>query len=263
MSKMNCNIIKDLLPSYLDEICSPESRDLLEEHFNECENCKKLYERIKLEMLHNNSTSVVEVDYFKKIKTNVSHKNTVLMVVVGLLFIAELYYNLNFGYSNYLNYFFPLLLGGLLFVILPDYAENKISTPFMLKVLGAELAGIATIFLLLLYTGYSTLNDIPPFGTKPENIGPFLATVTLTILVGFILAFVATLFLSIKKKTICPSLIFVPLGGIAFAFECIHFLHEFDTRFTLMLIADPLILFVAQVILLIFVYKIINQKKYV
>lgn len=261
MPKTNCNIIKDLLPSYLDELCSNESKQLLEEHFNECEDCKKLYEQTKLVLLHTKSTSVAEVDYFKKIKTNVSHKNTVIMITAALLFLVEIYFNLFTSYSNNLNYFFPLLMGGLLFVLLPDYAENKISTPLMLKVLGAELAAIALIFFLLLYTGYAILNETIPFGLEPHNLGPFLATIILIVLVGLTIALATTLFLSIKKRTICPALIFIPLGGIAFAFECKHFLQEFSTRFTLMYIVDPLILFSAEVFILLAVYLIINRKK--
>lgn len=261
MPKTHCNIIKDLLPSYIDELCSTESTQLLEEHFNECESCKKLYEQTKLEMLHTNSTSIVEVDYFRKIKANVSHKNTVLIIIAALLLIAELYFNLFTGYSNNLNYFFPLLMGGLLFVILPDYAENKVSLSFMLKVLGAELAAIAVCALLLLYTGYTILNHKMPFGLEANILGPFLATVTLIVLAGFVIIFIATLVLSIKKRTICPTFTFVPLGGIAYTFECIHFLHEFSGRFTLMYIVDPLILFTVQVVLLIVVYKIVNRKK--
>lgn len=263
MSKINCNIIKDLLPSYLDELCSTESKQLLEDHFKECEACKKLYEQTKLEMLHMNSSSIAQVDYFKKIKTNVFHKNTTILIITALLFISELYLNLISGYSNSLNYFFPLIMGGLLFVVLPDYAENKFSTPLMVKVLIVELAAIAIIFLLLSYTGYTILEGGLPFGIEASNLGPLLVFIILMILIGFIIAFVATLFLSIKKRTVCSSLLFVPLGGIAFSFECIHYLHEFSTRFTLMHIVDPLILFAFEVILLIVVYKIMNRKKVV
>lgn len=41
---MDCNIIKDLLPLYIDECCSKESADVVEEHLNECEECKEIFE---------------------------------------------------------------------------------------------------------------------------------------------------------------------------------------------------------------------------
>ena len=44
---MNCNVVKDLLPLYLDECCSEESRKLVEEHIKSCENCGRLNESMK------------------------------------------------------------------------------------------------------------------------------------------------------------------------------------------------------------------------
>lgn len=38
---MNCNIIKDLLPSYIDGICSEDTVQVIEEHLPKCEDCKQ------------------------------------------------------------------------------------------------------------------------------------------------------------------------------------------------------------------------------
>lgn len=38
--KISCEIIKDLLPLYLDGVCSNDSKALIEEHLAECDNCK-------------------------------------------------------------------------------------------------------------------------------------------------------------------------------------------------------------------------------
>ena len=158
MPKTNCNIIKDLLPSYLDELCSTESCALLEEHFKECENCKKLYERTKLEMLHTRSSNAKEIDYFKKIKANVSRKNKVIFAIITLLFILLLYCNLNltpYQYSNslamYLNYAFPVIVAGLLFTVLPDYSEHSVPNKWKFSALGIEFVSITYIFGLIIY----------------------------------------------------------------------------------------------------------------
>ena len=36
MMKTPCNVIRDLLPLYHDGVCSPESRQLVEEHLEKC-----------------------------------------------------------------------------------------------------------------------------------------------------------------------------------------------------------------------------------
>ncbi|MBQ1977567.1 MAG: zf-HC2 domain-containing protein [Ruminococcus sp.] len=41
---MNCNVIKDLLPLYVDDCCSEESVRLVTEHIKECADCKKAYD---------------------------------------------------------------------------------------------------------------------------------------------------------------------------------------------------------------------------
>ena len=44
---MNCNIVKDLIPLYIDGCCSEESVRIIEEHIKECDNCKKLIDDMK------------------------------------------------------------------------------------------------------------------------------------------------------------------------------------------------------------------------
>ena len=39
--KMDCNVIKDLLPLYVDNCCSEESTKLVKEHLSVCESCRK------------------------------------------------------------------------------------------------------------------------------------------------------------------------------------------------------------------------------
>lgn len=41
--KYNCDLISDLLPLYKDDICSPSSKKIVEEHLAECPACKKLF----------------------------------------------------------------------------------------------------------------------------------------------------------------------------------------------------------------------------
>ena len=40
--KMECEVIRDLLPLYADDACSGKSRDLVKEHLQECETCREM-----------------------------------------------------------------------------------------------------------------------------------------------------------------------------------------------------------------------------
>lgn len=46
MSTKKCEVIQDLLPLYIDNICSDESRRMVSEHIESCNECKKLYENM-------------------------------------------------------------------------------------------------------------------------------------------------------------------------------------------------------------------------
>ena len=41
---MNCEIIRDLIPLYIDSCCSKESTNAVEEHLKICSECKKLFD---------------------------------------------------------------------------------------------------------------------------------------------------------------------------------------------------------------------------
>lgn len=44
---MECEVIRDLLPSYLDGLCSPRSRELVEAHLAVCPDCARAAEAMK------------------------------------------------------------------------------------------------------------------------------------------------------------------------------------------------------------------------
>ena len=46
MSTKLCKVIQDLLPLYIDNICSNESHRMVSEHIENCYECKKLYENM-------------------------------------------------------------------------------------------------------------------------------------------------------------------------------------------------------------------------
>lgn len=49
MEKISCEIIRDLLPLYNDEVCSEDSRRIVETHLEQCGDCQRLLERIRLD----------------------------------------------------------------------------------------------------------------------------------------------------------------------------------------------------------------------
>lgn len=50
MAKIPCEIIRDLLPLYQDDICSEKSRNAIEEHIKECESCRTYLQKMDCEI---------------------------------------------------------------------------------------------------------------------------------------------------------------------------------------------------------------------
>ena len=42
-----CEMIKDVLPSYVDKLTSDVTNNLVEEHINECKDCKNILESMQ------------------------------------------------------------------------------------------------------------------------------------------------------------------------------------------------------------------------
>ena len=54
--KTECNIIRDLLPLYADDVCSDESKALVDEHLNECPDCAAELKRLQTDEIEEQLT---------------------------------------------------------------------------------------------------------------------------------------------------------------------------------------------------------------
>lgn len=78
---MDCNVIKDLIPLYIDKCCSEESVKLVEEHLGDCENCTA-----ELDSMRSFSAEEKEIAIPEKFSSINAFKASVLQSV--LLFVS-------------------------------------------------------------------------------------------------------------------------------------------------------------------------------
>lgn len=62
---MKCEVIHDLLASYLDGTCSEETKLIIEEHLSYCEECQSLIEEFKDESVLTEHQIISEEKVFK------------------------------------------------------------------------------------------------------------------------------------------------------------------------------------------------------
>lgn len=87
MRNIDCEIIRDLLPLYVDDVCSEKSKDMVEEHLRECDECRNYYEELQGEhpVISKDFTSsnLLEGEFIRKIEKKIKHKITLDMVIAG------------------------------------------------------------------------------------------------------------------------------------------------------------------------------------
>lgn len=108
--KLNCNVIKDLLPLYADQICSEESRGLVEEHLAECQDCTVLLRRMKNEEVEN-SLETETVDVLHRQAAFFKRKSAVIGAAIAGVFMIPVLVCLivNLATGAALDWFFIVL----------------------------------------------------------------------------------------------------------------------------------------------------------
>lgn len=92
MSKIPCEVIQDLLPSYIDELTSSVTNEEIRNHLNDCENCSEILRSMQApEITVESEEEKAEIDFLKKTKNGVLKAIALcvvaaVLVIVGVLF---------------------------------------------------------------------------------------------------------------------------------------------------------------------------------
>ena len=98
---IGCEVIKDLLPSYIDGLTSNESNELIEAHLEICDGCTDLYKSLKesdfiIEDREKNISDNNEVKLLKRIRAK-------LITIISTLIVTFLLFGIVIGmYGNVL-----------------------------------------------------------------------------------------------------------------------------------------------------------------
>ncbi len=83
--KINCEIIRDLLPLYCDDFCSESSKKLVEEHLSSCNECCTEAEKIKSKLTAVNvDEEKSKMQLFKKIKKKITFQKLAAIALTVL-----------------------------------------------------------------------------------------------------------------------------------------------------------------------------------
>lgn len=92
MNKLNCNIVQDLLPSYIDDLVSEQTSSEIKEHLSGCDKCSVLYAQMISGENIEKQEAKKEINYLRKIKSRnfkiiasiIAFVLTVVLVLIGV-----------------------------------------------------------------------------------------------------------------------------------------------------------------------------------
>ncbi len=87
MAKIDCEVIEDLLPVYVENMASDSSVKLVEEHLKECEGCKNLEQRMRSEIVLPEFT---ETGALKRLRSGLFRKEVTAAILTALIMLALL-----------------------------------------------------------------------------------------------------------------------------------------------------------------------------
>jgi len=86
-NSLDCRIVQDLLPSYVDGLTCEFTNQSVEDHLKECPECFQALQRMKADEIHG-VVEKVEVDYLSKVRSKMKSWKTVSGVSVILLLLT-------------------------------------------------------------------------------------------------------------------------------------------------------------------------------
>lgn len=97
--KNECDIVQDLLFGYNDKTLRNTSKEFVENHLKECNECKEVLKQIQNDT--EPEEEIEKINYFKKVRSKINRKNIFLLIALVLLTLVVLFNILVFvNYNN-------------------------------------------------------------------------------------------------------------------------------------------------------------------
>ncbi len=215
MEAMSCEIIRDLLPSYADGICSEESRRCVEEHIRTCAECKGRLDRMKKTAIVADGLEKKEFQAAKKIKRQNGMMNgafLLLAILFGVFIMRYDWGTMTIGtWQIRVNFLpMPILMAGLyLFTFSQEKKKTVKKSDVCLGMISIAMSIYS--FGILSYSTACIQKGEAVFGIRAEGLGSFIGWQYFVITVIQFLLLAWILFRDIRQGTaeiLLPNLCF-------------------------------------------------------
>lgn len=235
MEKINCDIIGDLLPSYLDGICSEQTKQYVEQHIMSCSSCREKAAFLKKTDFSVKKLEQKEIDAVKKIKSYIRNTGVVIyvfiwaVVLLGLMAVSHRY---NSGVSvNLYDFVLPVsMIGTYLLTLLQTEKGTIEKSDIILGIFSIVIDIYAGLLIHYSLAGRSSGKF--PFGIKEASyLGPFISKQLMIAVLIQMAGLAWILFKTMKKGYISSILPNICLFGAAYIMSIHTWLSMLDSYY--------------------------------
>ena len=218
MKNKDCDIVNDLIPSYVDGICSDATKEYVEGHTQKCESCRQMLETYKDNVLSGEKLEQRGMDGLKKIRTKMKYQNLVCYLVLVFL----VYCGVQVFFANHTNYIIfgnttLLLVICILANLLASFGYKARNRPGKIQyLLGAASLVLDVYFVFVFIYAASSITSGAErlFGRELMNTGPFLERQLIAAFAAQLVFFGCNLWAVIKQDKNCGWLLNLNMTGI-------------------------------------------------
>lgn len=92
-NELSCEVVQDLLPSYVDGLTREVTNESIETHIQNCTNCSEIFNRMKQPEISELTTQKHDIDYLKKTRTKIRLHIVVVAIIAVIAVIAAVLMN--------------------------------------------------------------------------------------------------------------------------------------------------------------------------
>lgn len=219
MENMDCDIIQDLIPSYVDEICSEATRRCVDEHIKTCSACQQIVKFCKNSTFSEKKLEQWELDGMKKIRRKMKMQNMVsyLLVLIMIAFGIWLFL-INRNTMSY-NAYYSLFAVCMAANVLAGVSHKRMNQPEKAELITGGISFAADIYIVsvFFYCFKMLETGTMPFGLEPVQCGPFLHWQIMAVFAAQILFFLYHLIGMLKKDKNSSWLLCLDMMGVFLA----------------------------------------------
>lgn len=218
MEKINCEIIRDLIPSYVDGVCSEATKRCVQEHVAACDGCRQMLEACKSQSLSGEKLERRGLDGLKKIRTKMKIQNLVCYLVLVFL----VYCGIEAFFANHTNYYLfnnttLLLVICILANLLASLGYKGRNSPGKAQyLLGAASFLLDLYFAIVFFYSASGIASGAErlLGRELRHVGPFLERQLIIAFGAQLVFFGCNLWAIIRQDKNCGWLLNLNMAGI-------------------------------------------------